>query len=58
MIDYGHDLVFGYFLIPDADDSEGVLDTARLADNLGCDLLAVQDRSYQTAHLDTLHCSA
>jgi alkanesulfonate monooxygenase SsuD/methylene tetrahydromethanopterin reductase-like flavin-dependent oxidoreductase (luciferase family) len=54
MPDYGHDIEFGYFLVPDADDPDGVLDTARLADRLGYDLLAVQDHPYQPAHLDTL----
>jgi alkanesulfonate monooxygenase SsuD/methylene tetrahydromethanopterin reductase-like flavin-dependent oxidoreductase (luciferase family) len=54
MTDYGHDLEFGYFLIPDAGDPRGVLETARLADRLGYDLLAVQDHPYQPAHLDTL----
>jgi alkanesulfonate monooxygenase SsuD/methylene tetrahydromethanopterin reductase-like flavin-dependent oxidoreductase (luciferase family) len=54
MTDYGHELEFGYFLIPDANDPFGVLETARLADRLGYDLLAVQDHPYQPAHLDTL----
>lgn len=54
MPDYGHDIEFGYFLIPDADDPGAVLDTARLADGLGYDLLAVQDHPYQPAHLDAL----
>jgi alkanesulfonate monooxygenase SsuD/methylene tetrahydromethanopterin reductase-like flavin-dependent oxidoreductase (luciferase family) len=53
-MDYGHTLEFGYFLIPEAGDPPGVLDTARLADELGYDLLAVQDHPYQPAHLDTL----
>jgi hypothetical protein len=35
MTDYGHRLEFGYFLIPDAIDAEGVIQTARLADRLG-----------------------
>ena len=47
-------LEFGYFLIPDAGDPRGVLETARLADRLGYDLLAVQDHPYQPAHLDSL----
>ena len=54
MPDYGHEIEFGYFLTPDAGDPEGVLETARLADRLGYDLLAVQDHPYQRAHLDTL----
>ena len=54
MTDYGHEIEFGYFLVPDAGDPEGVLETARLADRLGYDLLAVQDHPYQRAHLDAL----
>jgi len=54
MTDYGHDLEFGYFLIPDGGDPQGVVATARLADRLGYDLLAVQDHPYQPAHLDSL----
>jgi alkanesulfonate monooxygenase SsuD/methylene tetrahydromethanopterin reductase-like flavin-dependent oxidoreductase (luciferase family) len=54
MTDYGHNLQFGYFLIPEANDPLAVLDTARLADRLGYDLLAVQDHPYQPAHLDAL----
>src|SRR5919106_3923160 len=54
MPDYGHHIEFGYFLVPDAGDPDGVLDTGRLADRLGYDLLGVQDHPYQPAHLDTL----
>jgi alkanesulfonate monooxygenase SsuD/methylene tetrahydromethanopterin reductase-like flavin-dependent oxidoreductase (luciferase family) len=54
MPDYGHNLEFGYFLTPDAGDPEGVLETARLSDRLGYDLLAVQDHPYQRRHLDAL----
>jgi alkanesulfonate monooxygenase SsuD/methylene tetrahydromethanopterin reductase-like flavin-dependent oxidoreductase (luciferase family) len=54
MPDYGHDIQFGYFLIPDASDPQGVLETALLTDRLGYDLLAVQDHPYQRRHLDTL----
>src|SRR2546423_2352916 len=53
-MDYGHRLEFGYFLIPDAGDRGGVLETARLAERLGYALLAVQDHPYQPAHLDAL----
>jgi alkanesulfonate monooxygenase SsuD/methylene tetrahydromethanopterin reductase-like flavin-dependent oxidoreductase (luciferase family) len=54
MPDYDHEIEFGYFLLPDADDPEGVLETARLTDRLGYDLLAVQDHPYQRRHLDAL----
>jgi alkanesulfonate monooxygenase SsuD/methylene tetrahydromethanopterin reductase-like flavin-dependent oxidoreductase (luciferase family) len=54
MPDYGHEIEFGYFLSPDAGDPQGLLQTARLADQLGYDLLAVQDHPYQRRHLDTL----
>ena len=53
-MDYGHSLEFGYFLIPDAGDPRGVLETARLLDELGYDLIAVQDHPYQPRHLDTM----
>jgi alkanesulfonate monooxygenase SsuD/methylene tetrahydromethanopterin reductase-like flavin-dependent oxidoreductase (luciferase family) len=54
MADYRHPLEFGYFLTPDADDPDGVVETARLADELGYDLLGVQDHPYQRRHLDAL----
>jgi alkanesulfonate monooxygenase SsuD/methylene tetrahydromethanopterin reductase-like flavin-dependent oxidoreductase (luciferase family) len=54
MTDYGHELEFGYFLVPEAGNPDGVLETARRADGLGYDLLAVQDHPYQPAHLDAL----
>ena len=54
MTDYGHDIEFGYFLIPDAGDPAEVLATAQLADRLGYDLLAIQDHPYQRRHLDAL----
>ena len=52
-LDYGHPLEFGYFLTPDAGDPLGVLETARLVDGLGYDLIGVQDHPYQPRHLDT-----
>ena len=52
-LDYGHPLEFGYFLTPDAGDPLGVLETARLLDALGYDLVGVQDHPYQARHLDT-----
>jgi alkanesulfonate monooxygenase SsuD/methylene tetrahydromethanopterin reductase-like flavin-dependent oxidoreductase (luciferase family) len=54
MPDYGHQLEFGYFLIPEAGNPDAVLQTAQLADELGYDLLAVQDHPYQRRHLDAL----
>ena len=54
MPDYGHEIEFGYFLVPDASDPQGVVETAVLADRLGYDLLGVQDHPYQRRHLDAL----
>jgi hypothetical protein len=42
-LDYGHPLEFGYFLTPEAGDAVSVLQTARLLDTLGYDLIGVQD---------------
>ena len=53
MPDYGHDLKFGYFLIPDSGDPSGVLATARLIDELGYDLVGIQDHPYHPGHLDS-----
>jgi alkanesulfonate monooxygenase SsuD/methylene tetrahydromethanopterin reductase-like flavin-dependent oxidoreductase (luciferase family) len=53
-LDYGHPVEFGYFLTPEAGDPLGVLETARLVDGLGYDLIGVQDHPYQPRHLDTL----
>jgi alkanesulfonate monooxygenase SsuD/methylene tetrahydromethanopterin reductase-like flavin-dependent oxidoreductase (luciferase family) len=52
-LDYGHRLEFGYFLTPDAGNPLGVLETARLLDAFGYDLIGVQDHPYQARHLDT-----
>lgn len=53
MGDLGHDLWFGSFLTPDATQAEAVIDLARHADDLGLDLLGVQDHPYQPRFLDT-----
>ena len=53
-LDQGQPIEFGYFLVPTPGDPVGVLETARLADRLGYDLLAVQDHPYQRRHLDTM----
>jgi hemerythrin-like domain-containing protein len=52
MADYGHDLQFGYFLTPDSDNSDTVVQLARFADRLGLDMLGVQDHPYQPRFLD------
>jgi len=41
-------------LIPDAGDPSGVLATARLIDELGYDLVGIQDHPYHPGHLDSL----
>jgi alkanesulfonate monooxygenase SsuD/methylene tetrahydromethanopterin reductase-like flavin-dependent oxidoreductase (luciferase family) len=53
MPDYGHDLLFGVSVTPDAADSRSVLDLAQAADRGGLDLVAIQDHPYQPSHLDT-----
>ncbi len=52
MADYGHDLEFGYFLVPDAREPERTLDIAQRLDDLGYDLIGIQDHPYQPAHVD------
>ena len=54
MPDYGHPLEFGFFLDPTAGDPTGTLATARLLDELGFDLIGIQDHPYQARHYDTL----
>lgn len=53
-LDYGHSLEFAYFLTPDAADPRGLLDTVRRLDELGYDLIAVQDHPYQPRFFDTM----
>lgn len=52
-MDYGLDVRFGYFLTPDAADYPEVLRRARLCDELGMDLIGIQDHPYQRRFLDT-----
>jgi alkanesulfonate monooxygenase SsuD/methylene tetrahydromethanopterin reductase-like flavin-dependent oxidoreductase (luciferase family) len=49
--DFGRTLRFGYFLVPNFD--EPLLDTARELDELGLDLIGVQDHPYQRRFVDT-----
>jgi alkanesulfonate monooxygenase SsuD/methylene tetrahydromethanopterin reductase-like flavin-dependent oxidoreductase (luciferase family) len=54
MPDYGHPLEFGFFLDPSSGDPAGTLATARLIEDLGYDLIGIQDHPYQARHFDTL----
>jgi alkanesulfonate monooxygenase SsuD/methylene tetrahydromethanopterin reductase-like flavin-dependent oxidoreductase (luciferase family) len=49
--DYGRDLSFGYFLIPDA--AAPLLATAQEVERRGLDYVAVQDHPYQRRFVDT-----
>lgn len=53
MTDYGHDLLFGLFVTPSAQNSQHVLDLTVTADRAGLDLVTFQDHPYQPAFLDT-----
>src|SRR5918994_6953236 len=53
MTDYGRSVEFGYFPIPNADDYPQLVALARSADELGIDLIGVQDHPYQRRFLDT-----
>jgi alkanesulfonate monooxygenase SsuD/methylene tetrahydromethanopterin reductase-like flavin-dependent oxidoreductase (luciferase family) len=52
MPDYGNELRFGWFLEPVGVTAE-VLGAARLLDELGYDLIGIQDHPYQRRHFDT-----
>ena len=54
MPDYLQPVRFGYFLIPDASDVPGALQLARQVDDLGLDLIGIQDHPYQRRFLDAL----
>ena len=53
MPDLGHDLRFGLFLTPDAAGHQAVIRRALRAEELGLDLVGIQDHPYQPAFLDT-----
>jgi len=53
MTDYGHPLRFGTFVTPAAEDPEATVGLARLAEDLGYDLVTFQDHPYQPRFLDT-----
>jgi alkanesulfonate monooxygenase SsuD/methylene tetrahydromethanopterin reductase-like flavin-dependent oxidoreductase (luciferase family) len=50
---YGRQLEFGLFPVPNADDLEVVRSLARRADELGLDLIGIQDHPYQWRYLET-----
>jgi alkanesulfonate monooxygenase SsuD/methylene tetrahydromethanopterin reductase-like flavin-dependent oxidoreductase (luciferase family) len=52
-MDYGRQVQFGVFVTPDATQPQRALDTAMLADELGFDLIGVQDHPYQRRFFDT-----
>ena len=52
-MDYGHPVRFGVFITPGAAQPEHPLAIATLADELGFDLVGVQDHPYQSRFLDT-----
>lgn len=53
MADYGHDLLFGTFLTPTAARPQQVVQLAQLTEQVGLDLVTVQDHPYQPRFLDT-----
>ena len=53
MVDYGHELLFGTFLTPTAEQADRVLALAQLTEQVGLDLVTVQDHPYQAKFLDT-----
>lgn len=54
MPDYGRPIEFGIFLDPAAAQAATVLDTIQLIDELGFDLIGIQDHPYNRGHLDAL----
>jgi len=54
MTDYGHDLLFGTFLTPRADAVDVLIQATRKAEQVGLDLVAIQDHPYHPGFLDTL----
>jgi len=52
MTDYGHDLLFGSFITPDAAEPDLVVELAQLSEQAGLDLVTVQDHPYLTQFLD------
>jgi alkanesulfonate monooxygenase SsuD/methylene tetrahydromethanopterin reductase-like flavin-dependent oxidoreductase (luciferase family) len=53
VMDYGREVQFGYFLTPSSEDVQAVTRQARLCEDLGLDLIGIQDHPYQRRFLDT-----
>ncbi len=53
MSDYGHDLLFGTFITPTAQQPQQAVLLAQLSEQAGLDLATFQDHPYQPAFLDT-----
>jgi hypothetical protein len=53
MPDYGHDLLFGVFVPPLAQQADEVLALARRAEEAGLDMVSAQDHPYNPQFLDT-----
>ncbi|WP_017593048.1 LLM class flavin-dependent oxidoreductase [Nocardiopsis potens] len=53
MPDYGHDLLFGTFITPDAADPAATVARAQATERAGLDFATFQDHPYQPRHLDT-----
>ncbi|MFN8660987.1 MAG: LLM class flavin-dependent oxidoreductase [Thermomicrobiales bacterium] len=54
MPDYGHDLQFGFFLDPSTGDPARTIEVAHILDDLGYDLIGIQDHPYQAKHFDAM----
>jgi alkanesulfonate monooxygenase SsuD/methylene tetrahydromethanopterin reductase-like flavin-dependent oxidoreductase (luciferase family) len=52
-LDYGHDVKFGVFAIPATMNPSRSIDVGAIADELGYDLIGVQDHPYQWRFFDT-----
>jgi alkanesulfonate monooxygenase SsuD/methylene tetrahydromethanopterin reductase-like flavin-dependent oxidoreductase (luciferase family) len=52
-LDYGNDIEFGYSPAPLADDYPAIVENVRIADEVGLDLVGIQDHPYQRRFLDT-----
>ncbi|MDW5326733.1 LLM class flavin-dependent oxidoreductase [Plantactinospora sp. KLBMP9567] len=53
MPDYGHEVLFGTFITPRADDPDRVVTLAELTEAAGLDLATFQDHPYNPGFLDT-----